>query len=348
MKRRAVSAAIAALAMLAASGANAEDTAAAGTIAQNVFSDYTPLSGNRELARRFLSPLEAAELPALTTGAGKTLRDQPVDVANEKFVLYVPAQKPADGYGLFVFVPPWNSSRVPTGWTDVFDEHGLIFVSAMASGNDQSVLGRRIPLALLAEQNVAGRYPVNAEHVYVGGFSGGSRVALRIALAYPDIFHGVVLNSGSDPIGTRDAMIPPKDLFAIFQERTQLIFITGEDDPYIRQTDYASRHSLEDWCVTHIDAMPMRSAAHEPARPELLSKAFDELMAPVSPTDQGALQSCRSKIANQLDERLRDVQSLIAQGNRDLAMTRLNAIDQQYGGLAAPRSLELSASLTSK
>jgi poly(3-hydroxybutyrate) depolymerase len=63
-------------------------------------------------------------------------------------------------------------------------------------------LERRIPLALLAAHNVMQRYPVDKERLYIGGMSGGSRVALRIALAFPDVFHALLLHSGSDRIGT--------------------------------------------------------------------------------------------------------------------------------------------------
>jgi pimeloyl-ACP methyl ester carboxylesterase len=65
----------------------------------------------------------------------------------------------------------------------------------------------------------------------VGGFSGGARVALRIALGYPDVFRGAILNAGSDPIGDSATPLPPRELFAGFQEEARLIYITGEKDP---------------------------------------------------------------------------------------------------------------------
>lgn len=145
--------------------------------------------------------------PALLAQSGKRLGDQPVNLADEKFAVYVPAQKPTGGYALLVFVPPWNDARLPDGWGPVLDQYGVIFVTAARSGNDANVFGRREPLALLAEQNVARRYAVNQARVLIAGFSGGSRVAMRLALAYPDLFHGAILNAGSDPVGSRT--IPP-------------------------------------------------------------------------------------------------------------------------------------------
>src|SRR4029077_12118401 len=83
----------------------------------------------------------------------------------------------------------------------------------------------------------------------VGGFSGGSRVALKIALAYPDLFRGVLLNAGSDPIGDTEALLPPDDLFAQFQNSTRLVYVTGSADSPNIQLDSVSRDSMKAWCV---------------------------------------------------------------------------------------------------
>jgi len=250
---------------------------------------------------------------------------------------------------LFVFVPPWNTARVPAGWSSAFEAHGAIFISAAKSGNDQSVLARRIPLALLAEQNVEHHYPIDAEHIYIGGFSGGSRVSLRIALAYPDIFRGVILNAGSDPIGTRYTTPPPKDLMRQFQDGTRLIFVTGEEDLYNHQMDFASRRSLDDWCVFHVSTVPMPSVAHEPASANLISRAFEALESPLMKSDDpGKLQACRLRIENQIEDELHKAQLLTAEGERDQAANLLRDIDQRYGGLAASGTLELFSELSSK
>ena len=42
-------------------------------------------------------------------------------------------------------------------------------------------MGRREPLALLAALNILADYPIDPEQVYIGGFSGGSRIARRLA-----------------------------------------------------------------------------------------------------------------------------------------------------------------------
>ena len=78
----------------------------------------------------------------------------------------------------------------------------MLVVSAAHSGNDEATFARREPLALLAAHNIRKQYPVDSDRIYIAGFSGGSRIALRLALGYPDVFRGVILNAGSAPIGS--------------------------------------------------------------------------------------------------------------------------------------------------
>lgn len=320
-------------------------TVHAGTLNENVvFTDYTPLSSNVELARRLISPLETARLPELVAKTGKTLREQPIDLSEEKFVVYVPTTKPANGYGLIVFVPPWDVGKVPNAWTDVLDQYGLIYVSAANSGNDANPIARREPLALLAYANVVKRYPIDPARVYVSGFSGGSRIAMRLALAYPDIFRGALLNSGSDPIGDAVVPLPPKNLFLRFQESSTLAYVTGADDTAVLQADRASRHAMNNWCMFNIQSRDMRGTGHHTADPDSLSWALDVLDRKVSP-DAGALAQCRGSIDAELAGKFRDVEALIATGNRDQAQAKLDEIDKHYGGLAAPKIVELEKSL---
>src|ERR1700722_20892591 len=232
------------LSLLPWAAAFAQGAPVAGLQSDVVFNETSPLSGNTEILRRMISPLAAAAAHRDLARSGKTLNAQSIDPAKETFTVYVPATKPPKGYGLFVFVSPWSEAKVPQDWTSVFDQHGVIFVGAANAGNDANVLGRRDPLALIAYQNIVDRYPVNPEHVYVGGFSGGSRVAMRLALGFPDVFRGALLDAGADPIGDAKAPLPPRELFQQFQNRSRIVFISGEEDTLNLQTDKASQRSM--------------------------------------------------------------------------------------------------------
>jgi len=272
------------------------------------------------------------------------LEGQPVDLAAERFVVYVPAQAPPRGYALLVFVPPWQQAGLPEGWGPVLDSHGVIFVSAARSGNDENTMGRREPLALLAAENIVAQYRVDPQRVYIGGFSGGSRIALRLAVGYPDLFHGAILNAGSDSLGDASAEppipLPPRDLFYQFQSGTRLIYITGERDTTRVEDDELSLRSMRDWCVFNVESIVEPFLDHTVAQPAALSRALGSLAGGIDPeTDR--LDRCRSAIDAELDKRFRKVESLISTGKRAAADKMLDKIDQHYGGLAAPHSVEL-------
>jgi pimeloyl-ACP methyl ester carboxylesterase len=339
-----------AVAMFAACGIAAPSTGSAesatGLLNDVVFTDYTPLSSNAEIIRRLLSPLAAAEIPAALARAGSKLSEQPINLAEEKFVLYVPAREPAAGYGAIVFVPPWNRAALPSDWIPALDQSGVIFVSAARSGNDASVLGRRYPLALLGEYNVANRYRLDPQRVYIAGFSGGSRVALRLALTYPDVFRGAILNASGDPIGDSRSPLPPKDLFFRFQETMHLVYVTGEEDTRVNN-DRASMRSMRNWCVSNIDSYVEPLVAHESMSGSALARALEFLSAALQ-MDREKLADCRIEIDKEMNVQLKEAESLIAAGKRDDARQKLLDIDARFGGLAAPRSVELFDQLRGK
>jgi hypothetical protein len=317
---------------------------ATGLQREVVFTDYSPLSASTELVRRLLSPLAAAQVQSMLTRSTERLIEQSIDLTAERFALYVPPVAPAAGYALLVFVPPWQEARLPPGWEAVLDRYGVIYVSAARSGNDENVMGRREPLALLAAYNVMQRYPVDRGRVYVGGFSGGSRIALRIALAFPDLFRGALLNAGSDPLGAGVPPLPPAELFQRFQESTRLVYVTGEHDSERLRMDAASLESMRRWCVFDVDSEVTPGAGHEAASAAALSEALHEL-GTHSQADPGKLAKCRADIAKDLSAELGKAQSLIAAGKRADAQKLLIAIDRRFGGLAAPRSTELQSAL---
>jgi hypothetical protein len=305
------------------------------------FSLTTPLSSNAEMMRRLYSPLRAEQIRSELARSGRALSEQSIDLSQESFLFSVPAQTPDKGYGLVVFLPPWNEATEPRGWKEVFDAKGFIFVSAGHSGNTQDVVARREPLALLAWANIAARYRLDPSRVYIAGLSGGSRVALRLALGYPDVFAGALLNAGSDPIGSPEIPLPPRDLFARFQQASRLVYLTGGLDREHLDMDKKSQASMRDWCVSNVTNITVPGLKHETADADSLAKALDALdAAPATPDP--ALATCRADLARTLESKLEEVRALEASGSRDEALARLQDIDARYGGLAAPESLLLN------
>jgi pimeloyl-ACP methyl ester carboxylesterase len=306
-----------------------------------VFSDYFRLSSSAELVDRLLSPLNAIRVGKSLAHSAVALRDQPIDLAQERFTVYVPSHPPTQGYGLLVFVPPWENAMLPRGWAAILDRRGVIFVSAANSGNEANILDRREPLALLAAHNIMQRFRVNPERVYIGGFSGGSRVALRLALGFPDLFRGAFLNAGSDPIGDAQTPLPSPELFSRFQ-MTRIAYISGQNDAVNVDKDAASEQSLLEWCVFDWYAERSPWTGHEVTGPAVLGRALDMLDKHAEP-NLAKLNNCRLRINQELDKKMDQANDLLAAGNIDGARKLLNKIDARYGGLAAPRSVDLAA-----
>lgn len=317
--------------------ATAADPPTTGLLTDVVFSQSSPLAGNRQLAERMLSPLDAARV---LQGVGDA---QPVGLEHERFTLYVPAKEPTNGYSLLVFVPPWDDARVPPRWTGVLERRGIILVTAAHSGNDADPLDRREPLAVLAAINAMARYRIDPQRVYVGGFSGGSRVALRLAVGYPDLFHGALLDAGSDALG--DAIPPPEaSLLEQLQTSTRVVYLTGLEDTERLERDRLSRRSLDKWCITDVDTVNMPWLGHELANPAALERALTALDQH-HPADPGKLKACRTNIEQALSGELEQARQSMQGGKIENAEQLLRQIDERYGSLAKPRLLRLEHSL---
>jgi len=327
---------------LLARAAPAPTSAPMGLQRDVVFTEYSPYSRSTELMRRTLSPLAVQRVEQSPESA--QLRDQAIDLAKEKFAIYVPPDMPAGGYALLVYVPPWEEAGVPKSWMHVFDQHGMIFVTAANSGNVAKILDRREPLALLAAHNVMQRYRVDPQRVYIGGFSGGSRVALRIALGYPDLFQGALLNAGSDTLGDATRPLPPADLFRRFQESMRLVYLTNKQDYLHVSMDLASRHSMQEWCVSDIHAENTPWAGHDAPDAITWSHALGTLDGR-DRADEVKLAQCRSRIDQDMNQQLQKIDDLVSGGRKDEAQKLLYEVDGRYGGLAAPRSTDLQTKI---
>jgi predicted esterase len=335
---------LAVIACLATAGAVAQD--AVPGLHDNVsFSSYPPLARNSEILSRVLTPLTLAGIKRDFAQSGKSLGETSVNLAAEKFLIYVPPNKPPQGYRLMVFVPPWQKAQLPQGWGPVLDQFGMVFVTPAKSGNEEDIISRREPLALIAAQNVMAQYPIDPAQVFVGGMSGGARMALRLALAYPDLFHGALLNSGSDVIGTIYEPLPSASLFRQFQSGTRLVYVTGDHDAANMESEMRSKRAMQDWCVSDMASIRMPFTGHEVASPAILTRALQVLVQPERP-DPNRMASCRAAIETEIANKLAKADALIAGGNRAEAQKTLKDIDARYGGLAAPHSEELDTILT--
>lgn len=278
-----------------------------------VFTRATPLASNAEIARRALPPRAHARL------ANIRMADQAIDLARERFDVFVPSVMPAKGYGLIVYVAPWNEPTRPRAWRGELERRGLVFVSAQRSGNGESTLDRRLPLALLGYANVAARFQLDPARVYIAGFSGGGRVAEIAALAYPDIFRGALLQAGADPIdGTKGMYQPPIELLPALQH-TRFVLITGEKDQDIQRDDDLAERSLKEACILDVADAIAVGLGHESLDAISFHRALELLEQ--SHVDEAARARCNARVDREL-------------ADKRAAGADPNWIDAHYGGRA--------------
>ncbi len=204
-------------------------------------------------AQRWLASMVAADRnadPALLD-APVALVGHTINLDTEWFDVYVPRRRPEAGYGLLVFVSPEPAFRAPAEWRHFLEVRGMILVAPRNAGNAHPVMFRRIPLALHARENMVQRFPVDPARTYVGGWSGGSRVALGLAIAYPELFRGGLLIAGSDPVGNADSLLPnvlpgADTLLGRLQKDSRLVMLTGENDVALLRRDVKTLQSLRD------------------------------------------------------------------------------------------------------
>lgn len=312
-----------------------------------VFAYASPLARPQVVLSRVASPLRGAALRARLEAAqmaGGIDAWPALDLAAERFEVFVPSgPPPAAGFGLLVFVPPWEGQGLPADWLPVLQRHRFVAATAERSGNAQDVGARRIPLALTAFENARNRYPIDPVRVFVAGFSGGSRVALRLALAYPDVFRGAVLNAGSDPLGTADVPLPAPDLFERFERGSRLVYLSGTLDVPAMAADRASRRSAGDLCVANTRVLTIAGGRHEPAGTQAFERALDALESPLA--DDTGEAACRARRARAIAREAGSIVALADAGRRDRALRRLLELDARWGGLAAEASGEITRRL---
>lgn len=323
--------------------AAAASAAAAGELLENrTFDRYSPLAAADEFSRRVFSPTTYDRLLRFEQHIGKKPMEQTVDLAAERYDIWVPEKRPERGYGVLVFVSPMPRWELTRDWKKELDRAGIIYVAARRSGNTENVYERRIPLALHAYENIIARYPVDAERVYVSGFSGGSRTAVRIAAAYADVFHGALLIGGAKVIGEEDFAPPPAELMNLLQRRMRLVYSTGGNDTPNRVLDARGRQEMRRRCVAGVYDISQRRLDHWVPLARTMRKAIERLDQPLSAAELDEQAQCMPGLLTRVDSDLAAAEQAYAAGDAKRAGELLGAADIAWGGLVSERLVKLA------
>jgi predicted esterase len=325
-----------------------DESMAATSPSRNLTLDaLSPLASASELTARLLTPVTQDRIARFREKVGLTLEDQTIVPGEEPFELFVPEPGPDGEYGLMVFIWPADDIQVPGDWWQVFRDRRMIYIASRRSGNDENIFDRRVPLALHGYEYVRSKYNVDPERVYIGGFSGGSRTAQRVVMAYPDVFRGVFLAGGADALGGESGFtLPSEALSRMLQQRTRFVFSTGGNDHPNRAKDARARKNLEALCMQGVRVVPQNGVEHWVPNGRGFIRALNELERAVPQNADAA--ACDENLRRTIDDGLASVKRKIADGDLKAAGELLGRLDAQYGGLAAPSSVELADYIAEK
>lgn len=185
--------------------------------------------------------------------------------------LYVPANYDADRPpGVVVYVSPQPKGGSPRAWNKVLDDKNLIWIGANNAGN-RVVVGKRMFLAMLAPRVLARYYNLDANRIYVAGFSGGGKTASRVASAKPELFRGGIYIAGAEMWGSE---APPPKLNVI--RKNYHVFLTGTNDfnEMLTRRVYAAYKSAG---VENAELIVVRRMGHELPGAKTFIEAIDYL-----------------------------------------------------------------------
>ncbi len=204
--------------------------------------------------------------------------------------VYVPGNYQASRpYGLFVYINSTDSGRLPKHWRGVFDNHHLIWAGGNHIGNNHDTVWRHA-MALEAVRRLRAAYHLDADRLYISGYSGGGRVASHVMVSHAHVFSGGNPHAGCNPYrklraknggfyGSAIKSISPAAVKAA-QQRSRFVFSTGTKDFNREQTQLIAEQYLGDG-FRHVHYHEVPGMGHTPPPADWFEKGIEALDAPL-------------------------------------------------------------------
>jgi len=309
---------------------------------------FSPYADQGEIAGRMFHLSVSQQLFAHARSLGQELHGQVVDPSEENFHVYVPEDyDPSRSYGLFVWVSAREEVTVPARWNSVFAEHDIIFIAADKSGNRTHDLDRRAPLALHAVANMQHDYNIDKHRIYIGGLSGGGRVASKIAAAYGDLFTGGYFIAGSNAMGGKTVPVPQPAVLKNMREQGRYVFLTGRYDEPTTTATRAALASYQRLCVFNSILLFPRMGH---GLPDLrwFKRGIDYLESGYLEEDKNnekAINDCQASLTRELGLMVEAIDKLLDDNDSEAATDALKKLQLRYGRLAVDEFNRLYARL---
>jgi predicted esterase len=173
--------------------------------------------------------------------------------------------------GVLVFVQPIDSGELPETWTAELDRRNLIWVAAEDFGNEHP-RAQRVLAALAGLKLIETTEDINLQRAYVGGMSGGGRIASQIITRFPRHFSGALYIVGADFWTQAEVPLQPRIA------ANRYVFVTGSRDFNHRDMRRVFK-KYQAAGVHQILLMDLPGFGHEYPNAEQLGQAIDFLDA---------------------------------------------------------------------
>jgi poly(3-hydroxybutyrate) depolymerase len=168
-------------------------------------------------------------------------------------------------HGVLVFVSPRDEADLREGWADVLDKRNLVWIAAQGYGNDKP-RAQRVLVALMALKHLQRTLPLDRARLYVGGMSGGGRIASQALARFPGFFSGALCIVGADYFTPESQLVPEL-------ATKRVVFMTGDGD-FNRREIRAVYSRFLDAGVTHAYLMDLQDFDHQYPDAEQLDAAL--------------------------------------------------------------------------
>jgi predicted esterase len=210
----------------------------------------------------------------------------PFDIREARFQLLVPKNyRPEDAWGLFIWISPSDSPKIPAEWEAVLAARKLLFLGAFQAGNPRNIFDR-MRMAVDANVGMRKRYRIDPARVYVSGFSGGARVASMLGVAFPDLFTGTIPFMGVNfytelPVENGKKLgityIPDDQALEIAKKQCRYVLVTGEKDFNRVETHSTEENGFRKEGFTSVLCLEVPGVGHAMPPAEWLEKGLEFL-----------------------------------------------------------------------
>jgi predicted esterase len=125
--------------------------------------------------------------------------------------------------GILVFVSPTDSGEPPAGWLPLLQQKQLSWIAADGFGNEE-LIAQRMLVAVMGRSLAQSSVALDRKRIYVGGMSGGGRIASMTAPRFPELFSGGLYIVGAN------FWLPDDERLKQLAAANRYVFITGEKD----------------------------------------------------------------------------------------------------------------------